>query len=231
MTSSTKLCCMSVGSDSLASDNHTATGKGGGALNRCIFCACVASNKWEWREENSKKKVAKFRCGSMGAFACRCLKGNRASIFPVNPWGTPQRSIFAPKQLFGFMSRWGESGKIFKYRGPECPGSANETVRFTGFIVILILSVPPPKQSLTGRLTGAQGNRPSSTPSQGWRMLTLRQPQIGLALLQDNRPGLLSWQTWRAHDPETSDQLLNNCTHTLSSRKLNNAPPHYIKYC
>lgn len=44
MTSSTKLCCISVESDSLASDNHTATEggrEGGRVLNLCISCAWV----------------------------------------------------------------------------------------------------------------------------------------------------------------------------------------------
>lgn len=147
MTSSTKLCCMSVGSDSMASDNHTATGKGrwGGGSIKPVYFLCMCGFK-QVGMEGGKQQEEGYKVHmwiQLGAFACRCL--NRALMFPDNPWGTPQRSVFAPKELNGFMSRWGELGKIFKCRGPECSGSANETVRFTG-------SVPTPRhQSLTGR--------------------------------------------------------------------------------
>lgn len=37
ITSSTKLCCMSAGSDSLASDNHTLAGRRGGGIKPVSF--------------------------------------------------------------------------------------------------------------------------------------------------------------------------------------------------
>lgn len=77
--------------------SHSNMGGGGSIKPVYFLCMCgfkqVGTEGGKQQEEGHKVQV----WIQLGALACRCLKGNRASIFPNNPWGTPQRSIFAPK--------------------------------------------------------------------------------------------------------------------------------------
>lgn len=114
---------------------------------------------WLQTSGNGGRKTARRRLqssgvDSVGSFCLQVSLGESSFNVSRQPLRHAPEVYICPQIIVGIYVkvRQGELGKIFKYRGPERSGSANETARFTGFIVILILSVPSPEhQSLTGR--------------------------------------------------------------------------------
>lgn len=141
MTSSTKLCCVSVGSDSLASDNHTAMGKGGGggSIKPLYFlCMCgfkqVGPEGGKQQEEGRKLQL----WIQLGAYPAGVLRGFGLQNFPTTPEAHPRGLYLPPNNCLDSCQSEASSVKYLNSVGLNAP--ALQTRQSGSKVSLLFLS-------------------------------------------------------------------------------------------